>query len=106
MFRAEQQEAENDKIGSPSLAVLSQQISEFPDNVVVDVQEDTALELCFSDSEHPLMSISVTQSLDQGQTPTQQHCANEVLPLQSPASCGDTLTPCQAGTNRAVLTDN
>ncbi|NXK11054.1 CR3L3 protein, partial [Herpetotheres cachinnans] len=61
--------AGNDRAGSPFLAVLSQQICEFPNQVATVVQGDAALEGFSPEPEDHLLFGSLSQSWEEEQSP-------------------------------------
>ncbi|NXS45848.1 CR3L3 protein, partial [Balaeniceps rex] len=92
---------------STSLAVLSRQIREFPNQVrqaAPDVQEEAALERLSPEPEDPLLLGSLSQSWEEGQSPPKPNprsAFNSSSSSDSPAAAGSELGPPQPQEQRS-----
>ncbi|NXA25686.1 CREB3 protein, partial [Ibidorhyncha struthersii] len=89
--------AGNDGAGSTSLAALSRQVHKLSDHVVVDVWKDAVVEVFSPEPEDHLLSGSLSQSQEEGQSPPNLNprCFNSSSSSDPLAAAGSELGPPQ-----------
>lgn len=98
MLRAGWREVGNDRAGSTSLAVLSRQIREFPNQAAPEVQEKAALQGLIPEPDDPSLLGSLSQSWEEEQSPPNPDLRSSFYSNSSsdpPATAGSELGPPQ-----------